>query len=195
MSDPSFLQTAFLCMDSILIAPFRILHSSVCSFFLGTWILTLLCIIFGDALHILVSTINAKRLASLQNNMRHYHVLSEKALALGDKASFKAVNAQAHDAFGHYFSFSAALFCVSMCPVPFAMAWLDGRFAGVTPSLPWDMWIIGQNPSTIFWFLLLYIPSRIGYAKLLQRSTWYASLRTSHATMDTIEQQKGLEHA
>lgn len=171
------MQTIFVFIDSILIQPYRTIDYAPLAFLFGTWILTLWCIALGDILHIVVSRMNKKRLISLQKSMRHYHILSEKALAFGDKASFKAVNAQAHDAFGHYFSFGAALFCVSVSPIPFAMAWLDGRFVGLTPIFAWDIWIIGQQPSGIFWFLLLYIPSRMVYSRTINRYVWYTSLR------------------
>lgn len=176
-----------LFLDPFLIAPYRAFSEPLGGFFFGTLCLVLVAIILGDISQIIVYRLNNKRLYSLQERMRRYHKLSETALSMGDKASYKAVNAQAHDAFGHYFSFGAVLFCVSIWPAPFTLSWMESRFFGVTPVLPWDVFIIGMQPSVIFWFLLLYIPSRMTYSAILNRKAWYVALRSSPPQNTTTE--------
>lgn len=155
----------FIFLDPLFIAPYRLASNALIGFFLGTWCLVMGCILLGDASQRTVARINQSYLNSLQKKMEHYHHLSEKALSMGDKTSYKAINKQAHDAFGHYFSLGATLCCVSIWPLPFAIGWMDFRFTNATPSLPWDIPIIGQQPTVVFWFLLLYIPMRIVYGK------------------------------
>lgn len=152
-------------LDPVLIVPYRLPEGTLSGFFFGTLCLVLLCLAVGEVSLRIVTRLNRRRLEELRNDMERHHKLSETALRMGDKASYKAVNSQAHDAFGHYFSFGAALFCVSIWPLPFAMGWMSDRFSGVTPILPWDVPIIGAQPTVTFWFLLLYIPIRIAYAK------------------------------
>lgn len=152
-------------IDPVLIVPYRLPDDALAGFFVGTFCLVLLCLAVGDVSLRIVMRFNQRRLDELQEKMQYNHKLSETALRMGDKESYKAVNSQAHDAFGHYFSFGAALFCVSIWPLPFAMGWMSDRFSGATPAFPWDVPIIGAQPSVTFWFLLLYIPVRIAYAK------------------------------
>ena len=152
-------------LDPVLIVPYRLPEGTLSGFFFGTLCLVILCLAVGDVSLRIVMRLNRRRLEELHNDMEHHHKLSETALRMGDKESYKAVNSQAHDASGHYFSFGAALFCVSIWPLPFAMGWMSDRFSGATPILPWDVPIIGAQPSITFWFLLLYIPVRIAYAK------------------------------
>lgn len=166
-----------LTLDPLLIAPYRFTGEALSGFLLGTTMLCVWCIVLGDAASIVVSRFNRKRLIELQRDMEHHHKLSETALRMGDKESFKAVNKQGHDAFGYYFSMGAALFCSSIWPLPFALGWMDGRFNGATPTLPWDVWLIGQQPTVVFWFLFLYIPLRMVYAGYMSRWAWYNNLR------------------
>lgn len=166
-----------LFIDPLLIMPYRLPGNALVGFFFGTACVALLCVVIGDISQLIVSYLNRKRLGELQAAMLHNHKLSETALRMGDKESYKAVNKQGHDAFGHFFSLGAALFCVSIWPMPFILGWMTDRFNGVTPVLPWELPITGANPPIVFWFLLLYIPLRMAYAKILGRFPWYARLR------------------
>ncbi len=148
------LHAALAWLDPLFITPYRLPGNALAGFALGTAVLALWCIAFGSALSLCATRINRRRLAELRHGMEHHHKLSEAALRAGDKESYKAVNRQAHEAFGHYFSLGGAMFCVSIIPLPFALAWMDMRFAGATPELPWDAPLIGQQPSILFWFLL-----------------------------------------
>ncbi len=176
------LHAALAWLDPLFIAPYRLPGNAVVGFVLGTAVLALWCIALGSALSLCATRINRRRLAELRHGMEHHHKLSEAALRAGDKESYKAVNSQAHDAFGHYFSLGGAMFCVSIIPLPFALAWMDMRFAGATPELPWDAPLIGQQPSIVFWFLLLYIPLRITYANVMSRTGWFTRLQAWAAT-------------
>lgn len=176
------LHAALAWLDPLLIAPYRLPGNALAGFGLGTAVLALWCIVFGSALSLCATRLNRRRLAELRHGMEHHHKLSEAALRAGDKESYKAVNSQAHDAFGHYFSLGGAMFCVSVIPLPFALAWMDMRFAGATPELPWDAPLIGQQPSIVFWFLLLYIPLRITYANVMSRTGWFTRLQAWAAT-------------
>ena len=103
--------------------------------------------------------------------------LSEQALMMEDKKSYKAVNRQALDAFGHFFSYGAALFCVSIWPMPFLLAWMHMRFANAPVELPIYLPILGDSIDYFTISLLLYIFMRTVYSNLTGHLAWYGRLR------------------
>lgn len=167
------LTTVLTQLDPWLIAPYRWITPAAIGYLLGTVILALQCIILGDLSATLVLYINSTYITRLQKTMDHHHHLSEEALKHGDKESYKAVNQQAMDAFGHSFSLGAALFCVSIWPMPFALAWLGSRFYDAPLELPFALPFIGTTIEYFPSFLLLYIVVRMTYSSLMNRFSWY----------------------
>ena len=125
----------------------------------------------------MVSYLNRRHLRRFQQDMENHHELSEAALRQGDKESYKAVNKQALDAFGSSFSLGAAIFSVSIWPLPFALAWLQMRFADAPLELPWQVPMIGSEIPYLTSFVLLYIGCRICYGMLMRRLLWYRRLK------------------
>ncbi|SHO47847.1 hypothetical protein [Desulfopila aestuarii] len=169
--------SALLLLDPWLIAPFRWLPSASAGYLLGTVILALYCILLGDLSASLVTFINKKYIRKMQAKMDHNHELSETALKLGDKESFKAVNKQGLDAFGHSFSLGAAIFCVSIWPMPFALAWLSLRFVDAPLELPFHLPFLGNTVEYFPSFLLVYIATRMLYSAIMGRMTWYRTTK------------------
>lgn len=173
---PSITST-LLFLDPLLIAPFRWLPSALAGYLLGTVILALYCILLGDLSASLVTFINKKYIYKMQAKMDHNHELSETALKLGDKESYKAVNKQGLDAFGHSFSLGAAIFCVSIWPMPFALAWLSLRFVDAPLELPFNLPFLGNTVEYFPSFLLIYIATRMLYSSIMLRIDWYKNLK------------------
>lgn len=167
----------FLVFDPWLIAPFRWLPSATAGYILGVIVLALYCVIIGDLSATLVTYFNTKYIKKIQGKMDHHHHLSEQALMRGDKESFKAVNSQALDAFGHSFSLGAAIFCVSIWPMPFALAWLNLRFADAPLELAVHLPFLGNTIEYFPSFLLLYISVRMIYSSIMRRFTWYSGTK------------------
>jgi len=175
----STLTTILLQLDPWFIAPYRWISPASAGFFLGTILLALQCVILGDLAASLVMLINRKYLRKMQDSMDRHHTLSEEALKRGDKESFKAVNKQAMDAFGHSFSLGAAIFCVSIWPMPFALAWMNTRFFDSPLDLPVNLPFLGSTIEFFPAFLLLYIATRLLYSSILSRCSWYIALKAS----------------
>jgi hypothetical protein len=165
-----------LFLDPFLIAPFRMVSSPILGYLFGAILLAFQCFILGDLTAMGVKYLNRKHLRKLQKEMDRNHHLSEKALMMGDKESFKAVNRQALDAFGHSFSMGGAIFCVSIWPMPFALAWMTLRFADAPLELPFHLPFLGNSIHYVASFLLIYIAVRITGAALIHRLPWYAKL-------------------
>jgi hypothetical protein len=166
-----------LSLDPLLIAPFRWLPSAPAGYFLGTTILALYCIILGDLSASLVTFFNRKYIRRMQAGMDHNHELSETALKLGDKESYKAVNRQGLETFGHSFSLGAAIFCVSIWPMPFALSWLSLRFVDAPLELPVAIPFVGNSIEYFPSFLLLYIAIRMIYSSAMGRVDWYRTAK------------------
>jgi hypothetical protein len=165
---------SLLLFDPWLIAPFRWSPSPTAGYLIGVVVLALQCIVLGDLSATLVAFINRRYIRKIQGEMDHNHELSEQALMQGDKESYKAVNRQALDAFGHSFSLGAAIFCVSIWPMPFALAWLNLRFADAPLELPFSLPWLGATIHYFPSFLLLYIAARMMYSTGMNRFGWYA---------------------
>jgi len=167
----------FLFLDPWLIAPFRWLPSPTAGYLLGVMLLALQCILLGDLSATLVSLLNRRYIRKIQEQMNHHHNLSEKALLLGDKASYKAVNSQALDAYGHSFSLGAAIFTVSIWPMPFALAWLSLRFTDAPLELPFNLPLLGASIEYFPSFLLIYLVIRTAYSMTMRNFCWYSTVK------------------
>ena len=166
-----------LLLDPWFIAPFRWLSSPTFGYLLGILVLALQCIILGDLSATAVTYFNRRYLRKFQKEMDRNHDLSEKALRMGDKESYKAVNRQALDAFGYSFSLGAAIFCVSIWPMPFVLAWLHLRFAETPLELPLHIPFLGSSLHYVASFILLYILVRMLYSAVMSRISWYKGIK------------------
>lgn len=171
------LTTFLVGLDPWFIAPYRWLPDASAGFVMGTMILALQCVILGDLSASLVMLINRRYLRKMQSSMNRHHDLSEEALKRGDKESFKAVNRQAMDAFGHSFSLGAAIFCVSIWPMPFALGWMNTRFFEAPLELPFSLPFVGNTIEYFPAFLLLYIATRMTYSAILAKFSWYVGIK------------------
>ena len=156
-------------LDPFFVLPFRLVGQPEAAYFFGTASLALLAALIGIATLRMAQRMHRKRLKKLQDDMRHYHELSESALQNSGKEAFKAVNRQGHEAFGYYFSLSNALFVASLWPVPIMLAWMKLRFGLISPELPFSLPLFGNQPSMVFWFILFYIPLRMFCNKNITR--------------------------
>ena len=164
-------------LDPWFIGPFRWLPSATGGYLFGTVLLALQCVVLGDLAATAVAYLNRGYIRSIREKMDRHHNLSELALIQGDKESFKAVNRQALDAFGYSFSMGAAIFCVSIWPLPFALAWLNLRFAEAPITLPFHVPLVGQAVPYLTSFLLLYIAVRMIYSRVAGRLSWYNAMK------------------
>ena len=166
-------------LDPFFVLPYRLVQQPDVAYLLGTATLAFVAGLIGIATLRMAHHMHRKRLKQLQDDMRHYHKLSESALQNAGKETFKAVNRQGHEAFGYYFSLSNALFVASLWPIPIMLAWMQLRFGSISPELPFDLPLFGNQPSMVFWFILFYIPLRMFSNKMLTR--WLLRRAASHA--------------
>ena len=165
-----------LYLDPFFIPLFRLVAAPELGYLIGTVLLSAGCFILGDLSALGVRFLNRTYLGKIQKEMDRNHELAEKALKMGDRDSYKAVNRQALEAFGHSFSLGGAMFCVSIWPLPFALAWMDSRFADAPLELPVTLPLLGNSIHYFASFILIYIVVRILGTALIRRLPGYAAL-------------------
>jgi hypothetical protein len=169
-------------VDPILIAPFRWLPNAFCAFLFGCFALSMGAVVLGELTISLAIRWNKAHLMSLNQQIAHTERLSIQAYSKGDSASYHALNKAANDAWGKHFFTMAAYSAGILWPVPFALAWLQYRFADVDFALafPWSL-LFGETVGYAFAFIPLYILSRILFKYL---RPWLPYFRTVQKMLD-----------
>lgn len=171
--------TLFLSyLDPVLIAPYRLFSSSPDpAFWFGTLVLALECIVLGEACMALVYVFNRGYYARLNKEMIRMHNISVDAIKQKNKSVYKSANSWANEYFGKVFFAQAALFAVSLWPLPFALGWMQHRFAGITiatiPGLGWEL----EYP-----FALIggYIVLRFLFSRIKHKLPLFARIEAMH---------------
>jgi hypothetical protein len=187
---PSIFENLYAHVDAILIYFFRLSDNPMLGYLVGIAVLALVCVVLGDLTVVAAYRVNgaffrqdSRELISMQNK-------SLLALRAQDKQSYQACNEMANDSFGKVFFSQIAIGASSLWPVPFALQWLDGRFADVTFILPFAL---GSRTSVgyAFTFIPLYILLRILFGHVRTRLPGYRAL-TMAVRSDASQQEKML---
>ena len=192
---PSSFETLYNHVDAVLIYFFRLTDTPIIGYLAGIAVLALVCVVLGDLTVAAAFRVNGaffrrdnRELVSMQNK-------SLIALQAQDKASYQACNEIANDSFGKVFFSQIALGASSLWPVPFALQWLDGRFADVEFLLPFTL---GTRTTVgyAFTFIPMYILLRIlfghvrthlpGYRRLTVPEVLDPSETEAMLTMDEV---------
>jgi hypothetical protein len=155
----------YAVMDGFLMPFFRFPDSSLPGYYLGTFVLSITCVIAGKCSLFLALRFNKNRLSFDNNEMGHYQELSIKALKAGDKNAYRACNSIANDAYGKNFFSHIALAASALWPVFIALGWMQHHFDRVDfrkiVSVPWSEYIFGYFTT----FILCYLVALITFNK------------------------------
>ncbi|WP_076750327.1 hypothetical protein [Desulfatitalea tepidiphila] len=177
-----FLTSAYLWMDAILIAPFRLPGDPLFGFLVGAFCLAMHCVIAGELTLSAAIRFNRGHLQQLKSDIARREALSIMAHDAGDRAGYKAFNKQANDAWGRHFFTMAAYSAGMLWPVPFALGWLNGRFHDVDFAVAWPLSIlVGPTVGYPFIFIPLYILGRIVFGHLRR---WLPYFRNVQKMLD-----------
>ena len=155
----NILTTISQSMDLLFIGPFRLVENAYVGFTLGLFWVCLVATVVGELCLAGSYFINRRHYGQMHREMVRHNNLSIRALGRKDKASYTACNSIANDEFGKNFFAGIALFASSVWPAFVVMAWLEGRFRGVTFDLP----LLG-SVGTAFFFVPAYILTRIAFS-------------------------------
>jgi hypothetical protein len=161
------LPQAMMWIDAVLIAPFRLIHDPLFAFLTGSFCLAMICSVIGELTLSAAIRVNQSHLRELKNEISQREALSMQAYGMGDRDGYKALNKEANDAWGRHFFTMAAYSAGMLWPVPFALAWLHGRFHGVDFELAWPLsLLVGPTVGYPFIFIPMYILARILFGHL-----------------------------
>ncbi len=156
-------ESIYPIIDNLLIAPYRFGLPTTAAFWFGTAVMAFWCTLAGELSMTLVYLWNREYYTDLNRKMTRMHNISVEAVRHKEKETFKSANKWANEYFGKVFFSHAALFAVSLWPVPFALAWLQTRFTGIDiHSVPFTEFSLGYP----FVFILSYIIVRYGFSKV-----------------------------
>ena len=158
----SLLDKLVIQADNFLIFFYRMTGSGFVDYLIGTTILAFLCVIFGELSISFAIRFNKRHLDAMSREISQKESLSMEAYRVGDKAGYKALNKEATDAWGKQFFTMAAYSAGILWPLPFALAWMQTRFADVEFALAFPLSLIfGKSVGYVFTFIPLYILCRI----------------------------------
>lgn len=173
-------------MDAFFIFFFRQADNPVVGYFIGIAVLSLVCVVAGEWSIALVYRLNRSTIERDNREMVRLQNLSIAAIQVSDKETYRACNQEANDAFGKVFFSQVALGSASLWPVPFAMAWMQGRFGDVEFLLPHWLPGVGDAVGYAFSFLPMYILVRILFGKIRHRLPYFGRV---HAMLRSVNAQ------
>jgi hypothetical protein len=150
-----------LVLDPYIILLFRMTGDAMVNFLIGTFVLAMMTVVFGEFTLSLALRFNRRHIQGMEQQLSKQHDLSMTALQMNDQEAYKACNKQANDTFGKYFFSMIAHSAACLWPVPFALAWMQLRFHGVELELAYPISLFWQSTNYFTVFIALYILSRI----------------------------------
>jgi hypothetical protein len=177
-------------MDGFLISFYRITDIPILGYYFGTAVLSLICVIVGQMTYCWAYRRNYRFFNLDNREMVHMHNLSIKALGHKNKQAYKSCNKQANDAFGKYFFAQVAIGISSLWPVPFALGWMQARFAEVDFSLPLAIPGFGASVGFMFTFFPIYVLVYLLFGKIKHKFPYFSSFeqwrQASHTEAETM---------
>ncbi len=146
-------------LDRIFISFYRLVGDPILAYFLGTFILALLCVLIGELLVGLAVYVNRDHLRRLTDELIRWNNLAVEAVEKGNPDAYHTFNREANEVYGKLFFLSIAHSAACLVPIPFVLAWMQMRFGDVQFPLPFSLPGIGNTVNYIFTFVVLYLPA------------------------------------
>jgi hypothetical protein len=158
----NFFTAFFYHIDGFLIFFYRLTGYSFVDYIIGTMVLAFICVIIGELCVSLAIRFNKRYLDSMSREMKEKERLSLEAHRAGDTDGYKALNKEATDVWGKHFFTMVAYSAGILWPLPFALGWMQTRFADVEFDLAFPLSLIfGKSVGYVFTFIPIYILCRI----------------------------------
>jgi hypothetical protein len=136
---------------------------------MGTFLLAMVVVIIGELTLSLVFRANRKHLDRLNSDLARFSELSQEALRRGDERSYKALNKQANDAYGHVFFNKFGLSAAALWPIFFALDWMQPHFSESGVPLPFTS--AGVNYVVVF--LICYVLARLVFGRFKRHLPYF----------------------
>jgi hypothetical protein len=179
------LPQALLLADAILIGPFRWLSEPLLGFYLGSFLLAMWAVVGGELTISLAIRFNRAHIQRLNREVALKEALSIAAYQRGDRDGYQALNKAANDAWGKHFFTMAAYSAGILWPLPFALAWMQTRFAAVDFPIAWPFALMTDAVGYNFVFIPIYILCRILFGRLRPHLPYFRGVHLSLAEAQT----------
>ncbi len=146
-------------LDRWLIHLYRLVDDPILAYFLGTFLLALLCVLIGELLVGLAVYVNRHYLRRLTDELIQWNNLAVEAVEKGNPDAYHAFNREANEVYGKLFFLTIAHSAACLVPIPFVLAWMQMRFGSVSFPLPINIPGVGDSVNYIFTFVVLYLPA------------------------------------
>ena len=183
------LTAAYNVIDGFLISFYRVTDIPILGYYFGTIVLSLISVVLGQMTYCWAYRHNHRFFNSDNREMVHMHNLSIRALGAKDKKAYTSCNKQANDAFGKYFFAQVAIGIASLWPVPFALAWMQSRFADVEFPLPFTIPVIGSAVGFMFSFFPIYVLVYMLFGKIKNKIPYFSAFETWRKEKDTAGEE------
>lgn len=182
-----------MILDPYLIFFYRFTGIDIIDYFTGTFTVALITVVVGEFTLSAALRWNRAYIERMEAQLSDEHHLSMAALQARDNASYRAINRQANDTFGKYFFSMIAHSAACLWPIPFALAWMQSRFAGVAFEFAYPVSLIWPSTGYFTTFILCYILARILFRNIRRYLPYF---RTVQKTLDfsnrpTAEEDRG----
>lgn len=174
------LASLYIWIDGILIYFFRLTGIPILNFYIGAFVLCMICVVVGELTISLAIRFNRRYIHELNEEMNRNERLSIMAYESGDEATYKALNKQATDAWGRRFFTMVAYSAGILWPIPFALGWMQTRFQDLELPLAYPLsllfpWKVGYP----FVFIPLYILGRIVFKYIRPHLPYFRGVMAS----------------
>lgn len=169
----------YFSIDGFLIVFYRFTGIAIVDYMIGTFCLSLITVILGELTVSLALKVNKKYLGQLSERMQQKEALSIAAYEKGDMAGYRALNKQATDAWGKKFFAMMAHSAAVLWPVPFALGWMQTRFAGVAFEISFPFSLVTDSVGYLFSFFPIYVLSRIVFGLIRPWLPYFSSVHKS----------------
>ena len=166
----------YYAIDSWIIFFYRVTGIGIVDYMIGTFCLSIIAVILGEMTISLALRFNTPYLTGLSHRMKEKETLSIQAYETGDMAGYKALNKEATDAWGKKFFAMLAHSAAILWPVPFALGWMQTRFAGIDFPISFPFSLVMETVGYTFTFFPIYVLARIVFGKLRPHLPYFASV-------------------
>ncbi len=166
----------YLAIDGFVIFFYRVTGIGIVDYYIGTFCLSMIAVILGEITISLALKYNTPYLTSLSLRMKQKEQLSIKAYETGNMAGYKALNKEATDAWGRKFFAMLAHSAAILWPVPFALGWMQTRFADIDFLIAFPFSLVTDSVGYAFSFFPIYVLARIVFGKLRPHLPYFSAV-------------------
>ncbi len=169
----------YLFIDPWIIPLYRMTGITMADYMIGTFCLSLAAVLLGEVTVSIALRANKPYIRGLSDRILVKEAMAGAAFRTGDMAGYKALNKEATDAWGKKFFAMIAHSAAILWPVPFALGWMQTRFAGVDFPVTFPFTLVTDSVGYTFSFFPIYILGRIVFGRLRPHLPYFSSVHKS----------------